>query len=145
MLFRSSVSNFEKAVAEFFGSPYAVATDCCTHGIELCLRMLQPDKLVIPAHTYLSIPMTAMKLGIPFIWKEDSNWASWYRLGGTNVIDAATFWQKDGYMPHTYMCVSFQYKKHLSLGRGGVILTDNPKSAQLLGKMVYDGRSRDLP
>ena len=33
-----SISVFEKRVAEFFGSPYAVAVDCCTHGIELALR-----------------------------------------------------------------------------------------------------------
>jgi len=32
------VSEFEKKVAEFFGSPYAIAVDSCTHGIELCLR-----------------------------------------------------------------------------------------------------------
>jgi hypothetical protein len=89
--------------------------------------------------------MTAMKLGIPFIWNEDLGWTKWYRLGNSKVIDAATFWQKDGYIPFSYMCLSFQHKKHLSLGRGGAILTDNLKSAELLRKMVYDGRTRDRP
>ena len=28
------VDHFEKIVAEYFGSPYAVALDSCTHGIE---------------------------------------------------------------------------------------------------------------
>ena len=32
------VTEFEKKISEFFGSPYAVAVDSCTHGIELCLR-----------------------------------------------------------------------------------------------------------
>ena len=32
------VNKFENKIAEFFGAPYAVAVDCCTHGIELCLR-----------------------------------------------------------------------------------------------------------
>ena len=31
------VESFEKDIADFYGSPYAVATDCCTHAIELCL------------------------------------------------------------------------------------------------------------
>mgnify|MGYP003641563319 FL=1 len=43
------------------------------------------------------------------------------------------------------MCVSFQYRKHLSLGRGGVILTDNKKTATILKKMSYDGRVPNIP
>ena len=38
------------------------------------------------------------------------------------------------------MCVSFQFRKHLSLGRGGIILTDNKESARILKMMSYDGR-----
>ena len=34
------VSEFEKKVADFFGSSYAIAVDSCTHGIELCLRRI---------------------------------------------------------------------------------------------------------
>jgi dTDP-4-amino-4,6-dideoxygalactose transaminase len=139
------VTEFENEIAEFFGAPYAIATDSCTHAIELCLRLLKPTELIIPAHTYLSIPMTAMKLGIPFEWRAESGWQKWYRLGNTSVIDAATFWKKDGYIPFSYMCLSFQYKKHLSLGRGGAILTDSFESAGMLRKMVYDGRTRDKP
>jgi dTDP-4-amino-4,6-dideoxygalactose transaminase len=43
------------------------------------------------------------------------------------------------------MCVSFQYRKHLSLGRGGIILTDDKESANILKKMSYDGRLPDVP
>ena len=32
------VKKFEDKIAEFFGAPFGVAVDCCTHGIELCLR-----------------------------------------------------------------------------------------------------------
>ena len=31
------VTKFENQIAEFYGAPYAVATDSCTHGIEICL------------------------------------------------------------------------------------------------------------
>ena len=33
-----TVEQFERTIADFYGAPYAVAVDCCTHGIELCLR-----------------------------------------------------------------------------------------------------------
>ena len=39
------INSFEKKVAEFFGAPYAVATDSCTHGIELCLRYTGAKKI----------------------------------------------------------------------------------------------------
>ena len=32
------IEEFEKLIADFFNAPYAVATDCCTHAIELCMR-----------------------------------------------------------------------------------------------------------
>ena len=34
-----TVQEFEKQIAKFYGAPYAVATDCCTHAVELCLRI----------------------------------------------------------------------------------------------------------
>jgi dTDP-4-amino-4,6-dideoxygalactose transaminase len=43
------------------------------------------------------------------------------------------------------MCISFQYQKHLSLGRGGIILTDDKVAADELKKMSYDGRLPNIP
>ena len=97
-----TVSKFEQAIADYYGAPHAVAVDCCTHAIELCLRY-------------------------------------------TDIIDAAVFWKNGSYIPETYMCLSFQFQKHLSLGRGGMILTDNKAAAQELKKMSYDGRIPDRP
>ena len=138
------VKDFENKIAEFFGAPYAVAVDCCTHGIELCLRMRNIQHYSIPKRTYVSVPFLAKKLGISFEWR-DEDWQDCYYLGGTNIIDAAVLWQQDSYIPKTLMCLSFQYKKHLSLGRGGMILTDDKESAILLKKMSYDGRLPDIP
>ena len=43
------IVELEQKVSDFFGSPYAVAVDCCTHGIELCLRVLdEGDAIYIP-------------------------------------------------------------------------------------------------
>jgi len=137
------VERFEKEIASFFGAPYAVAVDCCTHAIELCLRYQETKKLVIPKHTYISIPFLAKKLDIEFAWKEEE-WVDFYYLNET-IIDAAVLWKKNSYIPKTFMCLSFQYRKHLSLGRGGMILTDNEEASQDLRKMSYDGRTPDIP
>ena len=38
-----------------------------------------------------------------------------------------------------------KYKKHLNVGRGGMILTDSLKARNALKKMSYDGRTFDKP
>ena len=77
-------------------------------------------------------------------WK-DENWVDYYFLDGTNIIDAAVLWERNSYIPESLMCLSFQYQKHLSLGRGGMILTDDKKARDELKHMSYDGRNPDIP
>ena len=139
-----TVKKFENKIAKWFGSPYAVAVDCCTHGIELCLRYKQVPFIEVPKRTYLSVPFLANKLNIELLWK-DENWKDFYRIGGTNIYDAAVLWRKNSYIERTFMCLSFQFQKHLSLGRGGMILTDNKEAAVELKKMSYDGRLPNIP
>jgi dTDP-4-amino-4,6-dideoxygalactose transaminase len=140
----NAVEQFEKLVAEYYNAPYAVATDCCTHAVELCLRLTEPVYVKCPSHTYLSIPMTFSKLKLQWDFT-DEQWQDHYTITNTNIIDAAVYWKKNGYIRNTLMCLSFQYKKHLSLGRGGMILTDNKETALQLKKMSYDGRLPDMP
>ena len=56
------VTKLEDKVASFFGAPYAIATDSCTHAVELCLRYEQPYEVTFPTHTYPSIPFLGSKL-----------------------------------------------------------------------------------
>jgi dTDP-4-amino-4,6-dideoxygalactose transaminase len=137
------ISNFEKSISNFFGSKYAVCVDSCTHGVELCLRLTKSKKIKVPKHTYLSIPFLSKKLNISLEWT-DEVWVDYYYLTD-NVIDAAVLWKENSYIPNTMMCVSFQYQKHLSLGRGGIILLDNEEDALILKKMSYDGRLPNIP
>lgn len=139
------VRNFERQLADFYSAPYAVATDSCTHAIELCLRMKPPkEQVLIPARTYISVPFTFIKLGLK--WKFiDQKWQDFYPLVNTNIIDAAVHFQKGGYVANSLMCLSFQYKKTLSLGRGGAILCETKNDYDVLKKMSYDGRSDDTP
>ena len=138
------VRDFEKAIAKFYGAPHAVAVDSCTHSIELCLRYKDVKKIILPKRTYLSIAFLAQKIGIDLEWK-DENWVNYYYLGGTSIIDAAVLWERDSYISGTLMCLSFQYQKHLSLGRGGMILTDKENIRDDLKRMSYDGRDPNIP
>ena len=138
------VSEFEKQVAEFFGAPYAIAVDSCTHGLELCLRYEECNDISIPCRTYISVPFLAKKLNLKWNWREE-NWQDYYYLGNSNIIDAAVLWKRNSYISGTYMCLSFQFQKHLSLGRGGMILLDSKKSYDILKKMSYDGRIPGIP
>ena len=138
-----AVSKLENKIAEFFGSPYAVAIDCCTHGIELCLRLKDIQKITVPTRTYIAIPFLSNKLNIQMEWSTDE-WKDYYYLTD-NIIDAAVLWKRDSYIPGTYMSISFQFQKHLSLGRGGMILLDNEEDYTSLKKMSYDGRVPNVP
>ncbi len=139
----SVVTEFEKKIADFFGAPYAVAVDSCTHGLELCLRYYGNKSIDVPCNTYLSIPMLANKLNLQIDWFK-LPWEKLYYI--TNrVVDAATLWEAGSYRDHTFMCLSFQHQKHLSLGRGGMILCPDEASAEQLKKMSYDGRLPGIP
>ena len=139
-----AVDKLENDIATFFGAPYAVAVDCCTHGLELCLRYTKPSSVTIPTRTYISVPFLAKKLSLPWEWDEE-RWTDYHYLGNTKIADAAVLWKRNSYVPETFMCLSFQFQKHLSLGRGGMILTDSKTAKDDLKKMSYDGRKPDVP
>ena len=137
------ITYFEKKVAQWFNAPYGVAVDCCTHGLELCLRYTEAPLISTPINTYISVPLLSKKLSIDLQWRSFA-WQSFYYIT-SNIIDAAVLWEKNSYINNTFMVLSFQFKKHLSLGRGGMILTDNKEAAIKLRKMSYDGRTFDKP
>ena len=138
------VKEFEEKIADFYGAPYGVSVDACTHGIEICLRYVGANEIVVPKRTYLSVPMLANKMNLELKWK-DEDWRDYYEIGNTGVYDAAVLWKENSYIPKSFMCISFQFQKHLSLGRGGIILTDDKEARDELKKMSYDGRTPDKP
>ena len=93
--------------------------------IELCSQ--NTDKKIkainVPKRTYVSIPLLSKKLNIKLSWV-DKEWQDYYFLTD-DIIDAAVLWKKNSYINEMFMCVSFQFRKHLNLGRGGVILLKN--------------------
>lgn len=133
------IFEFESALAKFTGAPYAVMTDCCTHAIELCLRYDGITRVLFPAHTYISIPMTMHKLGIEYSYS-DKPWTGEYQFIGTRIWDSARLLQKGMYREGQLQCLSFGYTKPLEIGRGGAILTDDVEIYDILSQQRYDGR-----
>lgn len=149
---RDVIDIFEQKVAKFAGSKYAITTDCCSHGVFLCLKYLQsineiPDNstITIPNRTYASIPMQikSCNLNVEF---EDLAWSGIYNLKNTRVWDGAVRWTKDMYIGNnSFQVVSFQFKKRIPIGKGGIILTDDESAAKWLKLASYDGRDLTLP
>jgi dTDP-4-amino-4,6-dideoxygalactose transaminase len=137
------IAEFESALAKFTGAPYAVMTDCCTHAIELCLRYDKSTRVLFPAHTYLSIPMTMHKFGISYDYT-DKPWIGEYQFISTRIWDSARLLKQGMYRPGQLQCLSFGYDKPLSIGRGGAVLTDDVEVYDTLKHQCYDGRDLSI-
>lgn len=134
---------FEKRLSEFTGAPYVVLTDSCTNAIFLCIKYISMcetySSVVIPKKTYISVPQTIRNAGlIPIL--EDIEWNEMYQLGNMPIIDAAVGFKENIYKPNFYMCISFQQKKTINIGKGGAILLNNKHAYETLKRMSFDGR-----
>jgi dTDP-4-amino-4,6-dideoxygalactose transaminase len=140
------IKQFEDALAEYTGAPYAIMTDCCTHAIELCLRYDGVRALKMTPYTYLSIPMTMHKLGIHYAYNEEvtQEWAGEYAFGLTRIWDSARRLEKNMFRAGTMQCLSFGHSKPLHIGRGGAILLDDKAAYDAMICMRYDGRDLNI-
>jgi len=137
----STLFEFERALAAYTGAPYAVATDCCTHAIELCLRLDCVQWCEFTAFTYLSIPQLMRKLGIGYSMRTEY-WRSQleYQFHRTNIWDSARLLRPNMYRPGMKQCLSFGHGKPMELGRVGAILLDNEAEYEALSRLRSDGR-----
>lgn len=136
---RDIVDMFERRVAQFAGARHGVAVDCCSHGLFLCLKYLGAQHTVeIPRHTYQSVPMQIRHAGCQVAFR-DEEWSGLYQLRPYPIWDAATRWRENMYQGGFHV-VSFQIKKRIPIGRGGMILTDDADAVEWLRKARYDGR-----
>jgi len=134
------VKMFEEEVAHYTGASWAVSTDSCTDALLLCCEYLKVKKVTIPAQTYLSVPQSIIHAGgtVEF---EDIKWKGIYRLRPYPIYDAAKRFTSDMYLPGSYMCLSFHIKKHLKIGKGGMILMDDYDAYKWFKRQRYEGRS----
>lgn len=143
---RDIIDIFEKKIAKFAGSKYAVTTDCCSHGLFLSLKYIKDTTLItIPRKTYISVPMQIMHAGYGVVF-HDIKWSGLYQLEPTRIWDSAVRWTAGMYVGNNALqVISFQFKKRIPIGKGGVILTDDFLAYQTLKLMRYDGRDMSLP
>lgn len=137
------VKGFEDRVAEYAGSRFAIATDCCTSALFLSLKYahkhaLWVETIAIPAKTYASVPMAIIHAGFKPAFM-DEPWVGTYQLKPFDVWDGAKRFRKGMYNGGLH-CLSFHAKKLIPIGRGGMILTDDEYAANWLKKARYDGR-----
>jgi len=138
------VERFEKALAEYTGAPYVACVDSCTSALLLSLKYSNVKQITLPANTYVGVAMAAMNIGITISYK-DIDWQGIYKIEPTNVIDSAKRFTSGMYKSGTNMCLSFHYKKHLKIGRGGAILTDSYEAYEWFKLARNNGRRIDTP
>jgi dTDP-4-amino-4,6-dideoxygalactose transaminase len=152
---------FEKKVCEYTGSPFCVALDNCSNALFLSLyyeihikKCLVPEDngyIDIPKYTYPAVPCEVLHAGgkVSFIkhqgTKRFGDHSAYikgpYQLTPTAVVDSALRFTHDMYIPGSYMCLSFTGPyKHLKLGKGGAILTDNEEAYKWFKKARFSGR-----
>lgn len=133
------VEEFERQVAEFAGCQYAVAVDCCSHGLFLALKYLKATgSITIPKQTYVSVAMQIQHAGCTVAF-ENLEWSGVYQLKPYPVWDGAVRWRRNMYVSGIQV-VSFQIKKRIPIGRGGIILTNDEQAYNWLKKARHDGR-----
>ena len=134
------VIDFENSIAEYASAKYAIAVESCTAAIFLSLmyRNLKGENVKIPAKTYPSVPCSIIHAGGRVIFTDD-DWEGTYELAPWDIWDGALRFKKNMYKGGLH-CLSFHIKKHLPIGRGGMILTDDENADKWLRKARFDGR-----
>ena len=137
------VDLFEKKLSNYAGSEYAVAVDNCTDALFLCLKYLKANgEITLPKRTYVSVPCTVIHAGCQVKF-EDIEWSGAYRLKPYPVWDGATRMYKGMYIKDSYYCMSFHRRKHIPIGKGGMILTNNKDAYEWFRMARYEGRHLD--
>ena len=141
-------AEFERKLCEYTGAPYAIAVDNQSNALFLALmyessKGLKDRTLAIPKHTYPSVPCEIIHSGnkVKFI-DSDKMLTGEYELQGSIVWDSALRFSFNMYRSGQMQCLSFTGPyKHLKLGKGGAILTDNIEAYKWLKKARFSGRS----
>ena len=139
-----SVREFERVVADFAGAKYGVAVDSCTNALFLSLKYRRATYVEIPAYTYVSVPMAAIHAGARVVLR-GVEWQGDYPLAPHPIWDSACRFRKGMYYEGGFQCLSFQAKKRLPIGKGGMILTDDKHAVDWLTKARACGRNVNVP
>ena len=134
------VQDFEKEMAKFVGSPFAVAVDSCTNALFLSCVYLKVDEITLPNKTYVSVPCSVIHAGGKVRF-ENYDWQGIYQLKPYPIYDSACQLFKGMYIDGSHQCISFSSNKPLNIGKGGMIFTDDFKAVCWYRKARYEGRA----
>ena len=157
---------FEKALCEYTGAPYAVAVTSCTMALLLTVAWhLSPGprrgwsqcrineqgrfEVEIPKRTYVGVPYAIIEAGGRPTFR-DEEWSGAYQLKPLPVWDSARYLTSEMYLrlwtsgPAPFVCVSFHATKTLGDTQGGAILHDNPEADAWLRRARFDGRTEGV-
>lgn len=144
---------FEQELSKYTGAPYAICLDNASNGLFLGLKYEWDIKtkgklswfghkmITIPAHTYPSVPNEIIHAGGLPAFNPGVHAKGAYQLYPSKVYDSALRFTANMYIPNTHMCISFTGPfKHLKLGKGGAILTDDETAYKWFKKARFSGR-----
>jgi dTDP-4-amino-4,6-dideoxygalactose transaminase len=136
---------FEEELCRYTGAPYSVAVDNCSNALFLALKYenIEGRDIKIPARTYPSVPCEIIRAGgyVNFYPVKGKTLKGAYQLKGSRVWDSALRFTSKMYLPGTFMCVAFTGPyKHLKLGKGGAILTDDRDAWLWFKRARFSGR-----
>jgi len=147
------VRDFESALCEYTGAPYAVTTTSCTMALLLACKdyienvkvMYWPNgpELMIPRRTYVGVPQSIIHAGAKVRFSEEE-WIGKYQLFPSPIWDSARYFTSNMYIAGQFQCVSFHSSKILGDTQGGAILHDNPEADAWLRKARFDGRTEGV-
>jgi dTDP-4-amino-4,6-dideoxygalactose transaminase len=165
--------DFERALCDHTGAPFAVTTNSCTMALLLAVAWhirgserpyrdwvdgeWHGNPIEIPRRTYISVPMSIIHAGG---WPtfRDEEWIGAYQLKPLPVWDSARWftggmWRSamnegpewgDWIKPGQMVCLSFHSSKILGDTQGGAILHDNPEADEWLRRARFDGRTEGV-
>ena len=143
------VELFENTVADYLGTKYGISVSSNTDGIFLSLKYLihcgklkKGTAIDVPSRTFMSVPMSIIHANLKINF-QNIQWESFYRLAPTNIYDAALAFFRNMcvHYPKDIFVVSFQYRKSLPIGKGGMIMTNDKNARDYLVKARFNGRS----
>ena len=142
--------DFERALCDYTGAPYAIALDNMSNALFLSLyyeknikNSIDTDTITIPSRTYPSVPCEIIHAGLKVDFEpvEGKTITGAYNLVGSNVWDSALRFTADMYIPKSHMCLSFTGPyKTLKLSKGGAILTDDYQAMLWFKRARFSGR-----
>lgn len=141
------VRDFEAALCEYAGAPYAVTTTSCTMALLLACAWHKSRfgayQFSIPKRTYVGVPMSIIHAGAEVMF-HDEDWFGNYQLAPWPIYDSARHFTSGMYVPEQFQCLSFHWSKILGLGQGGAILHDDAEADEWLRRARFDGRTEGV-